>query len=159
MSLLDWQSPLISGLLILALMALGLVIVQLIGRRVLQSVQGMKHLREARRQQLMTLAQIFRWAAEQDNQKSRSEPSVYRLCFSYDPSAHRAPPLPATIPSTSYLGVNKPSQDVYCSRPQPCPTQMVYDGSHEVSSETRLWQRRLSEALTKLTLSKCSVDF
>jgi small-conductance mechanosensitive channel len=64
MNLLDWQSPFISGLLILALMALGLVIVQLIGRRVLQSVQKMKHLREARRQQLTTLVQILRWAAD-----------------------------------------------------------------------------------------------
>ena len=64
MSLLGWQSPWISGLLILALTALGLVIVQLIGRRVLRSVQGMKHLREARRQQIMTLVQILRWAAD-----------------------------------------------------------------------------------------------
>ena len=64
MSLLGWQSPWISGLLILALMALSLVIVQLVGRRVLQSVQRMKHLREARRQQLMTLVQILRWAAD-----------------------------------------------------------------------------------------------
>ena len=64
MSLLDLQSPWISGLLILALMALGLVIVQLVGRRVLQSVQGMKHFREARRQQLMTLVQILRWVAD-----------------------------------------------------------------------------------------------
>lgn len=64
MSLLDWQSPLISGLLILTVMALGLVIVQLIGRHVLHSVQEVKHLREARRQQLMTLVQILRWATD-----------------------------------------------------------------------------------------------
>ena len=64
MSLLDWQSPLISGLLILVLMGLGIVIVQLIGRRVLQGVREMKHVREARRQQLMTLAQILRWATD-----------------------------------------------------------------------------------------------
>ncbi len=64
MRLLDWQSPLVSGLLILALMALSLVIVQIIGRRVLQGVQDMKHLRESRRQQLTTLVQILRWAAD-----------------------------------------------------------------------------------------------
>jgi small-conductance mechanosensitive channel len=64
MSPLDLQSPWISGLLILALMALGLIIVQLVGRRVLKSVRGMKHLQEARRQQLVTLIQILRWAAD-----------------------------------------------------------------------------------------------
>jgi small-conductance mechanosensitive channel len=61
MNLLDWHSPLISGLLILVLMGLGLVIVQLIGRRVLQGVREMKHLRKARQQQFMTLVQILRW--------------------------------------------------------------------------------------------------
>jgi small conductance mechanosensitive channel len=64
MNLLDWQSPLISGLLILVLMGVGVAIVQLISRRVLQSVREMKHVREARRQQLMTLVQILRWAAD-----------------------------------------------------------------------------------------------
>jgi small-conductance mechanosensitive channel len=64
MSLLDWQSPWVSGLLILALMALGLVIVQLISRRVLKGVRGMKHIQEARRQQLVTLVQILRWVAD-----------------------------------------------------------------------------------------------
>lgn len=53
MDVVDWQSPLVSGLLILVLTALGLVIVQLIGRRVLQGVRKMKHLRKARRQQLI----------------------------------------------------------------------------------------------------------
>jgi small-conductance mechanosensitive channel len=64
MSLLDLQSPWISGLLILALTVLGLVIVQFIGRRVLQSIREAKHFPEARRQQLVTFVQILRWAAD-----------------------------------------------------------------------------------------------
>lgn len=49
---------------IVALTALGLVLVQFIGRRVLGAVDAMKHLREARRQQLVTAIQIARWAVD-----------------------------------------------------------------------------------------------
>jgi small-conductance mechanosensitive channel len=43
---------------------LGLVAVQAIGQRIQRSVQAMKNLREARRQQLTTLAQILRWGTD-----------------------------------------------------------------------------------------------
>jgi len=58
------ESPLISSLLIVAVAALGLAIVQILGKRGLRIVYSMEHLREARRQQLLTLAQILRWGVD-----------------------------------------------------------------------------------------------
>jgi small-conductance mechanosensitive channel len=58
------ESPLISSLLIVAVAALGLAVVQILGKRVLRIVYSMEHLREARRQQLLTLAQILRWGVD-----------------------------------------------------------------------------------------------
>ena len=52
---------LISSGLIVALTALGLIVVQFFGRRALHAVQAMKHLREARRQQLSTFVNILQW--------------------------------------------------------------------------------------------------
>jgi small conductance mechanosensitive channel len=54
---------LISGGLIVALAVLGLAVVQLFIKRALNAVQSMKHLREARRQQLATLIYILQWVA------------------------------------------------------------------------------------------------
>jgi small conductance mechanosensitive channel len=54
-------SPWISGAIIVILACLGLVVVQFLGRRILRVVRSMGQLREARRQQLLTLAQILRW--------------------------------------------------------------------------------------------------
>ncbi|MDY6877289.1 MAG: mechanosensitive ion channel family protein [Chloroflexota bacterium] len=55
------ESPLISSLLIVALTALGLAVAQFLGKRFLRTVHSMEHLREARRQQLLTLVQVLRW--------------------------------------------------------------------------------------------------
>jgi len=58
------ESPLISGVLILVLAALGLVVVHFLARRVLRVVRSMEVLHEGRRQQLVTLVQILRWGAD-----------------------------------------------------------------------------------------------
>jgi small-conductance mechanosensitive channel len=54
---------LVSGGLIVALAVLGLAVVQFFIKRALNAVQSMKHLREARRQQLATLIHILQWGA------------------------------------------------------------------------------------------------
>jgi len=56
-------SPLISSALIIALAALGLAVVQLLSGRALRMIQARERLREARRQQMVTLVQILRWVA------------------------------------------------------------------------------------------------
>jgi len=53
-----------SGALIVALAALGLVAVHFLVNRALRLVHSLTHLREARRQQLITLAQILRWGLD-----------------------------------------------------------------------------------------------
>jgi len=53
-----------SGALIVALTVLGLVVVQFLGRRALGFIHSLTHLREARRQQLVTLVQISRWSID-----------------------------------------------------------------------------------------------
>jgi small-conductance mechanosensitive channel len=55
------ELSLTSSLLIVASTALGLAVAQLLGKRALHTVQSMAHLREARRQQLLTLVQVLRW--------------------------------------------------------------------------------------------------
>jgi small-conductance mechanosensitive channel len=57
----NWSFLLASSILIVALTALGLAILQFLGKRVDRIIQSAEHLREARRQQLITLVQIFRW--------------------------------------------------------------------------------------------------
>jgi small-conductance mechanosensitive channel len=57
-------SLLVSSGLIVALAALGLALVHLLGRRVLRAVHSVAHLREARRQQLTTLVQILLWGID-----------------------------------------------------------------------------------------------
>jgi small-conductance mechanosensitive channel len=57
-------SPLISSALIIAVAALGLAVVQFLGKRVLRILQSKEPLREARRQQMITLVQILRWGAD-----------------------------------------------------------------------------------------------
>jgi small conductance mechanosensitive channel len=59
----DIISPWISSAIIVVLACLGLIVVQFLGRRILRVVRSMGQLREARRQQLLTLAQILRWGA------------------------------------------------------------------------------------------------
>jgi small-conductance mechanosensitive channel len=56
-------SHLISGALIIAVAALGLAVVQFLGKRAQRIVHTTAHLREERRQQMLTLAQILRWGA------------------------------------------------------------------------------------------------
>jgi small conductance mechanosensitive channel len=58
------SSFLVSGGLIIALMIVGLALVQFVARRVLRVIQTLKHLREARRQQLITFVQILQWGAD-----------------------------------------------------------------------------------------------
>jgi small conductance mechanosensitive channel len=53
-----------SGVLIVVLTALGLIVVQFLGNRVLHIIRSLTHLREARRQQLVTLVQILRWSID-----------------------------------------------------------------------------------------------
>jgi small-conductance mechanosensitive channel len=57
-------SLLISGVLIIAVAALGLAAVQLLSGRALRILQARERLREARRQQMITLVQILRWGAD-----------------------------------------------------------------------------------------------
>jgi small-conductance mechanosensitive channel len=56
-------SHLISSVLILTVAALGLIIVQFLSRRALRILHSKEDLREARRQQMVTLVQILRWGA------------------------------------------------------------------------------------------------
>jgi small-conductance mechanosensitive channel len=56
-------SYLISSVLIIAVAALGLIIVQLLSGRALRILHSKEDLREARRQQMVTLVQILRWGA------------------------------------------------------------------------------------------------
>lgn len=56
--------PVISSAVIVVLAALGLLVVQFVGRRVQRTVQAMEHLRPMRRKQLLTIVQILRWAVE-----------------------------------------------------------------------------------------------
>jgi small-conductance mechanosensitive channel len=55
---------LVSSVLIVALTALGLIAVHLLGRRVLLWARSLKRVPEARRQQLVTLIQIIRWVLD-----------------------------------------------------------------------------------------------
>jgi len=57
----DWSSYLVHGLLIVGTAALGLVLVHLVARRILAWVKSLGRVREARRQQLVTLVQTTRW--------------------------------------------------------------------------------------------------
>jgi small-conductance mechanosensitive channel len=57
----DWTSHLVNGLLIAGTAVLGLVAVHLIARRMLARVQTLERVREARRQQLVTLVQMTQW--------------------------------------------------------------------------------------------------
>ncbi|NIV34690.1 MAG: mechanosensitive ion channel [Anaerolineae bacterium] len=57
----NWSSHLINGVLIVGTAALGLVVVHLIARRVLTWVHALRRVREARRQQLVTLVQTTQW--------------------------------------------------------------------------------------------------
>jgi small conductance mechanosensitive channel len=58
------SSFLVSGGVIIALMIVGVALVQFVARRVLRLIQTLKHLREARRQQLITFVQILQWGAD-----------------------------------------------------------------------------------------------
>jgi len=53
-----------SSVLIVALAALGLLVVRFVSGRVMNLVQSLAHLRETRRQQLVTLVQIVRWGVD-----------------------------------------------------------------------------------------------
>jgi small-conductance mechanosensitive channel len=57
-------SYLVSSALIIVVAALGLTVVQLLSGRALRILQARERLREARRQQLVTLVQILRWGAD-----------------------------------------------------------------------------------------------
>jgi len=57
----NWSFLLASSMLIVALTASGLVILQFLGKRVDRIIQSAEHLREARRQQLITLVQLLQW--------------------------------------------------------------------------------------------------
>jgi small-conductance mechanosensitive channel len=56
-------SPLVSGGLIAGLTVVGLAVVQFLGRRALRFAHSIQNIREARRQQLVTLIQILEWGA------------------------------------------------------------------------------------------------
>ena len=57
-------SYLISGAVIIAVAALGLAVVQFLSKRSLHIIHSMEHLREERRQQMVTVVQILRWGAD-----------------------------------------------------------------------------------------------
>jgi small conductance mechanosensitive channel len=57
-------SYLLSGAVIIAVVALGLAVIQFLSQRALRIVHSMEHLPEERRQQMVTLAQILRWGAD-----------------------------------------------------------------------------------------------
>jgi small-conductance mechanosensitive channel len=57
----NWSLHLINGALIVGTTALGLVVVHLITRRILAWVHALRRVREARRQQLVTLVQSTQW--------------------------------------------------------------------------------------------------
>jgi small-conductance mechanosensitive channel len=62
---LDWSTlPVISSAVIVVLAALGLLVVQFVGRHVQRTVRAVEHLRPLRREQLLTIVQILRWAVE-----------------------------------------------------------------------------------------------
>lgn len=56
-------APLVSGGLIAGLTVVGLAVVQFLGRRALRFARSIQNIREARRQQLVTLIQILEWGA------------------------------------------------------------------------------------------------
>ena len=57
----NWPSHLINGVLIVGTAVLGLVAAHLIARRILAWVHALRRIREARRQQLVTLVQTTQW--------------------------------------------------------------------------------------------------
>jgi len=61
MNLDGFTSPLTAGALIVALTVLVLIIVRFLGKRALRFAHSVKHVREARRQQLVTLIQLLQW--------------------------------------------------------------------------------------------------
>ncbi len=63
MNLNELISPLVSSAILIALTILGLAIGQLISRRVARLIQATSRFHEGRRQQLLTLVYILRWAA------------------------------------------------------------------------------------------------
>ena len=63
MGLEEIKASLISSALVVALAALGLVVLQFLSRRALRLVCSTEHLHEERRQQLVTLIGILRWGA------------------------------------------------------------------------------------------------
>lgn len=56
--------PWVSSVAIVVLAALGLVAAHFIGRRVMRAIRAMERIRPMRRQQLLTVAQILRWATD-----------------------------------------------------------------------------------------------
>ncbi len=56
-------SLVVTSALIVALTVVGLAFVQFLAKRAIRLIQAMKHMREARRQQLVTFVQIARWGA------------------------------------------------------------------------------------------------
>lgn len=56
-----WTAHLVNSGLIVALLVVGLVTVHIVDRRILRWIQSLKRIREARRQQLVTLVQISAW--------------------------------------------------------------------------------------------------
>lgn len=56
--------PWVSSVAIVVLAALGLVAAHFIGRRVMRTIRAMERIRPMRRQQLLTVAQILRWATD-----------------------------------------------------------------------------------------------
>ncbi len=63
MNLNELISPLVSSAILIVLTILGLVIDQIISRRVARMIQATSRFHEGRRQQLLTLVYILRWAA------------------------------------------------------------------------------------------------
>jgi len=64
MSLEDLNTPALSSALIVALAALGLIVVRFIVKRIARLVRTTEGLQEERRQQLITLVQTLRWVAD-----------------------------------------------------------------------------------------------
>jgi small conductance mechanosensitive channel len=58
------RPPLLSGLLIVFLAALGVALVQFLRRRIARLVEGIPQLREGRRKQLLTLIDALRWIVD-----------------------------------------------------------------------------------------------
>jgi small conductance mechanosensitive channel len=57
----QWVAQLTRGAVIVALAVVGWVVVQFIGRQFLRVLSSLEHLREARRQQLITIVRVLRW--------------------------------------------------------------------------------------------------